>query len=102
MPVTKYTFTSDKKMLLLIEILKVNGVIRFKREFYDAIGILEQNARNIKEGIQHFTPLHIENAIIKYNVNANWIFGIGDQIFLGNKKGHTPHKKEETIKQTDF
>ncbi|WP_188221919.1 hypothetical protein [Aestuariibaculum marinum] len=69
-------------MLLLIEILKTSNIIRFEKEFCEAIDLRKQNLTNIKNGYNHFTPEHIERAIKKYKINANWIFGISDKIFL--------------------
>lgn len=94
-------YTSDNKILLLIDILKTKKVIRFDSEFCDSVGILRQTLSKIKNGHKHFTPLHIENIIKVFRVDANWIFGIGDQIFLGNKKGHIIKKNKEIINQTE-
>lgn len=91
-------YTSDIKMLFLLETLKAYKVIRFDTEFCETIGLLKQNLYNIKNEKNHFTPEHIEMAIKKYKVNANWIFGISDKIFLGDK--FNPHAKEENHTQT--
>lgn len=72
-------------MLLLIDILKVNGTIRFENEFCDAIGIRKQNLWKIRQDLSHFTAGHIENTIMIYKVDANWLFGIGDRIFFDLK-----------------
>lgn len=85
-------YTTDKNMLKLLNILKASGEIRFDSDFCEAIGLLRQNLVNIKNGKNHFTPEHIENAIKVFEVDANWLFGIGDQIFLGNKKRHIEKK----------
>ncbi|WP_456437357.1 hypothetical protein [Psychroserpens sp.] len=45
-----------------------------------------QNLVKAKNGTKHFTPDQIENAIKVYEVNANWIFGVSDQIFNNNQK----------------
>ena len=85
-------YTSDIKMLYLLGTLKAYGIIRFDTEFCEAVGVLKQNLINIKKGKNHFTPEHIENAIKAYQVNANWIFGVSDKIFLGEK--FNPHHKD--------
>lgn len=87
------SYISDKKMLQLIDILKAQGSIRFDVDFCDAIGLLKQNLVNIRRDKNHFTAEHIENTIKHFQVNANWIFGISDKIFL--------HQKS-TIKSTLF
>lgn len=73
---------SDETMLILMYILLGNGTIRFKTDFCRDIGLLKQNLKNIEDGKNHFTPEHIEKAVKKYKVNANWIFGVSDKIFL--------------------
>jgi hypothetical protein len=70
----------DKRMLDLVNVLKDRGDIRFTQEFCDAIGILKQNYRNVKEGTQYFTPVHIAAACKNFNINANWVFGLSDQM----------------------
>ena len=74
--------TADKHMLQLIEILKSSGVIRFNTEFCEAINIRKQNLVKIKNGTNSFTPEHIENAIKNFGVNANWIFGVSEEVFM--------------------
>jgi hypothetical protein len=73
--------TADKQMLQLIDILKSSGRIKFGTEFCEAIGILKQNLYKIQKGEKHFTPDHIERAVKKYKVNANWIFGVEEKVF---------------------
>jgi len=72
----KINFISDIRMLELIDILKQSEVIRFTQEFCDAIGFKKQNIRNVKIGLQHFTPEHIRKACLVYNRDANWIFDL--------------------------
>lgn len=85
--------TTDKKMLDLIEILKTIGMIRYDKDFADSIGMIKQHLTPIKAGKQHFTPAHIEKAIKVYKVNANWIFGVSDKIFLDVKFGKARPKE---------
>ncbi|WP_142783399.1 hypothetical protein [Changchengzhania lutea] len=88
-------YISDERMLLLIDILKANSIIRFDSDFCDSIGLLRQTLTKIKKGEKHFTPDHIRNVILVYKADANWIFGIGDQIFL-NKNYNKQHTKPNT------
>jgi hypothetical protein len=71
----------DHKIFKLIEILKANGTIRFDVQFCKEIGLLRQNLYRIKQGLAHFTPEHISEICINFNVNANWILTNDDQIF---------------------
>lgn len=75
--------TPDHQILLLIEILKELGVIKYGTDFCEAIGLRKQNLVKIKNGTNHFTPEHIEKVVKTYNVNANWIFGVGEKVFRG-------------------
>lgn len=72
---------TDKRILRLIDLLifqnKVNREVDFCRE----IGILPQTVSKIRKGITHFTVSHIETICHKYNVNANWIFGLEKKVF---------------------
>lgn len=93
-------YTSDERILMLIDMLKAFKVIRFDTEFCEAIGLLKQNLYRIRQGKTHFTPEHIEQIILKYKVNANWIFNISDKIFLGDK--FNPHAEAKAAsKQPD-
>lgn len=75
----------DLKILELIEILKANSTIQFEKEFCDEIELLRQNLYRIRKGLAHFTPEHIQNICRVYNVDANWIFGLSQNIFMNNK-----------------
>lgn len=98
--------TPDKRMLQLIDVLKKRGDIRFRKEFCDTIGLLKQNLVNIKKGTQYFTVEHIRKACKEYNINANWVIGLSDQIsrvqaeihFIGANKvaNNTPKKKKKS------
>jgi len=72
----------DQKILNLIDILKQLEIIRFDVQFCEAIDLRKQNLYNIRQGKNCFTPEHISSIIKTYNVNANWIFGNDEKIFL--------------------
>lgn len=74
-------YQSDIKIVELIQILKSSGKINFDYEFCDKIGFLKQNLLRVRKGLAHFTAKHIEMICKVYFVNANWIFGIENQIF---------------------
>ncbi len=74
-------YTSDKRIIKLIELLIFQRKISFVKEFCEEIGILTQSVSKIKKGLNHFTVKHIETICRIYNVNANWIFGIDDTVF---------------------
>lgn len=68
-------------MLMLIDMLKAKDEIKFDNDFCKAVGILKPNLCKIRHGEKHFTPVHIGMAVLKFRVNANWIFGASDIIF---------------------
>jgi len=55
------------------------------RDFCGHIKILEQTITKIKKGTAHFTVLQIESICRKFNVNANWIYGIENKVFNTSK-----------------
>lgn len=74
-------YTSDKNILKLIDLLIFQKRISSTKDFCQEIGFLEQTVSKIKAGKNHFTVMQIEAICKKYNVNANWIFGIEKNIF---------------------
>lgn len=75
----------DKKILELMTMLLALNLVESESEFSVSIGLKKQNLINIKKGINHFTPIHIENICKIYNVNANWIFETEKNVFKKNK-----------------
>lgn len=73
--------TPDKNILRLIDILIFQKKINYRNDFCEEIGILRQTVSKIKKGTNHFTVQHIEIICAKYNVSANWIFGIDKKVF---------------------
>jgi hypothetical protein len=90
--------TPDKQILLLMDVLKQLKLIRFDKDFCDAIGLLKQNLVKIRKGTHHFTPDHMEKVIKLYKVNANWIFGVSEKMFLDKTMLTPPTVKE--LKET--
>lgn len=78
-------YTSDENIIRLIDLLKFHKRILSTKEFCEEIGVLEQTVSKVKKGLNHFTVLHIEMICKKYNINANWIFGIEKEIFIQKK-----------------
>jgi hypothetical protein len=87
-------YKSDIKIFELIKLLKELGKIEFDYEFCESIDIQKQNLAPIKKGLAHFTAKHIENICEVYEVNANWIFGVENQIFIKTIKAQ---KSVQTI-----
>lgn len=73
--------TSDKNILRLIDLLIFQKRIFYAKDFCNEIDMLEQTLSKIKKGQCHFTVAQIEMICKSYNVNANWIFGIEENVF---------------------
>jgi len=73
-------------MLELIEILKHKGIIKFRQEFCDTIGMQKQNIRSVQTGKSRFTVEQIEIVCNTYNVNPSWVFGYSTETFRSKTK----------------
>lgn len=91
--------STDARLLELIEILKANGIIRFRQEFCDALGIKKQNIRNVQVGNTRFTVEHMETVFEVYNVNPLWVFGYSDQVFRSKRKLYTMMAEKAALKK---
>ena len=78
-------YTTDKRILKLIELLIFQKQVYSIRQFCIEIEILEQTITKIKNGTAHFTVSQIGNICKKFNVNANWIYGIENNVFNTSK-----------------
>jgi len=76
---------TDERMLKLPEILKWDRRIRYVKEFCDRIEVPKQLPRQVKIGKQHFTAAHIARACKEFGINANFIMGIEENIYLTGK-----------------
>jgi DNA-binding Xre family transcriptional regulator len=71
----------DKKILELIGFMIYHKYVPSIKKFCAEIEMPEQTISKIKKGTAHFTVLQIESICKRFGVNANWIFGIEDEIF---------------------
>lgn len=78
--------TFKEKILSLVPILQDMGVIRFEKEFREAIGISYPRYSMIKYNTRAFPEESIVKMLNIYNVNANWLFGVEENIFRDQKK----------------
>lgn len=83
-------------MLELVEILKHHSIIKTNQDFCNHLGISKQLFNAIKNQGQYFTFLNIYNAVTAYNVNANWIFGLEENIFRVQTKTQTNITKRDS------
>lgn len=101
-------YTADRKMLELVEILKAENIISSDKEFCEVIDINPGNFTKIKKSENypaqnyHFTPEHIENACIKFKINANWIFGLSAERHYKKRATKASTLKSKTNLQTEF
>lgn len=89
----------DKTMFKLFEILKQKGILKYKRDFAKACGLPEQNLYNIKMGRNHFTINHVANICLFYSINANWIIGTEENLFIKPTKSSTQIVHKSTLKE---
>lgn len=74
--------TPDERILHLIDLLRFQKTIKTINQFCDEVGVLRQTIYKIRKGDAGFTVAHINTICRKYKVNANWIFGIEENIFF--------------------
>lgn len=79
-------FTSDKNILKLIQLLKLQKVIKSDKEFDESINTIAGTVSKVSRGKTHFTVSHIETICEKYNVNANFIYGFDEVVFRDKSK----------------
>ncbi len=72
----------NERMFELFSELKKRGILKYKRDFANACGLPEQNLYNIKQGRNNFTVVHVMNLCKFYGINANWVLGIEENIFI--------------------
>lgn len=78
----------DQRMFQLLALLLEKETIRYQTEFCEAIGIDKRTLPNIRKGKQYFTRDHIKKACEAYGVNANWIFGLSEEMFREKAQIH--------------
>lgn len=71
----------DERMIELIRILKDKGIIKYRQEFLDVIGLEKENYRLIPLGAMSFTMAQVHRAGKEYRVNFNWLMGFGITVF---------------------
>lgn len=83
-----YRHITDKQMILVADYIiqhQIKNTATLK-EWCESIGIAPNNIPNIKKGTQSFSHIHILNCLSKFNVNANFIYGISPTMFRQSKK----------------
>lgn len=74
-------YNTDKHILRLIDLLLFEKKVSSLNEFHSEVGLIRQTYNKIKNGTAHFTVNHIENICKKFNVNANWIYGLQPNVY---------------------
>lgn len=78
----------DANMLKLIDLLKEAGMIRYREEFYETIGVNRQYIAGVRNGTRYFTAEQIGKTCKAYKVRADWIYGITAAMFIHSKIAH--------------
>lgn len=81
--VSESLVTPEDRIVHFIEFLKESGRVRFKNEVFEKIGISRQHYILIKtsDSTKRFTTDHIKSLCKHYRINANWIFGVEEEMF---------------------
>lgn len=79
----------DKNILYLIDYFIFTKKVKTQGEFCRSIGMLQPTISKIISGKSHFTVIQIENICNIYRINANWIFGLENNMFLESKPQNT-------------
>ena len=72
----------DARMILLMRHCIDTEVCDSQKEFLESIGCAQTNLRVIKLQTNHFTVEQILAACVKYKINANWVFGLQEEMKL--------------------
>lgn len=73
---TQKLYIANERILQLAEILKEKEQVSSAKEMFDAVKISKQKVTNVRAKGESFTVKQIEIICKKFNVDANWIFGI--------------------------
>lgn len=71
----------DKRMIDVIDTLINKGVVKNRAEFCQEINMNLSTVNKILRGINHFTSLQIQTTCKRFKINANYIFGLEENIF---------------------
>ena len=71
----KKLFISDDRMLQLMEWAIRKGIADGETDYLDKIDFARNSMPKVRQGIQGFTKIHIQNACKLTGASADWIFG---------------------------
>jgi hypothetical protein len=74
-------YTSDKRILHLIDYLIYKKEVSTAGKFSTRVNMLATTISKVRSGKTHFTVNQIESICKEFNVNANWIFGMDSKVF---------------------
>jgi hypothetical protein len=74
-------YSTDKKILALIDYIIYKKIVPTKKEFFKQTDIYESMLSKVKSNKAHFTPEHIQRICKVFNVNANWIMDLEKEVF---------------------
>jgi len=97
---SNYRHIADERMIKACEYIIQHNIksIGTIKEWCEVIGIAPNNIANIRNGKQSFSNEHIRKCCIKFNVSANFIYGLSAQLF-NTKVKETPLQKIESALQ---
>jgi plasmid maintenance system antidote protein VapI len=98
---SNYRHISDERMIKACDYVvkhRISDVTTIK-EWCEIVGIAPNNITNIKNGKQSFSPEHIRQCCIKFNISANFIYGLSAQLFRQAAKGTPLQKIEQALQE---
>ena len=81
------------RVLLVMDFLQNSGVVKNDTEFAEAAGITKQHLTNMRINKTFFGSVDIMNICKVYNLNANYIFGIEDNMYRDLSKSNPSKTK---------
>lgn len=77
---------SDQRMLKVMEWAVKKGMAKHESDYLTKIGFSRTNISNVRTGHQSFSKDHIAEACRVTGANANWIFGLENNMFRKDSK----------------
>lgn len=90
----------DQRILMLMRHCIDLELCNTQKEFLESINFQPTNLRQIRNGDQSFTLEQIHAAIVKYKINANWIFGIDTEMRF-KKSADTLTQLKDSIRELE-
>lgn len=82
------------RMFMVLDHALDSKLVSTRKEFWESLGLHPENSSNLKRGDRDFTVTQIKTVCEKYNINANWIFGLEPNMTRGKTKSAIQNLKD--------